>query len=491
MPIRHSAPALAFAFFFVFALAAAPEGRAEDQLLLNLEFQDTAHLAAQSAPLSQGTLLPDAGASADFPGALDLGTQGYVRVPGFRSPRGPFTVEARFRVNEYAPASTRYISDILNTATWDSGPTQGFGLRIGGGYLYAPMPREAYASDEDYRADVGWYDDGERAAASRCIGEFFMAVQGDDRNWKEVVTDRCIQRNAWVHVAGVWDGEDMRIYFDGQDATDTLRVLRPEARPQMDSVATAFAGARADGGFDSRHLDGTLDFVRVIDRALSADEIRRRHGATLPASDTLCHGTILPVYPAAGQAVTGLGEFRFRIVAEGACTHPDFKPDIKPGDTVEIEIAKDPEFQDVLVRLKVSQLSFRLEAADQAKLVGYSGAAYWRARLLPAKPALAKSAASGALVLAATPSWSLSRPFILDGKASVAARPAFPALPAARLAPMLVGGWLSVDARGASRPRIHSLDGKILPLVFTRQGARWTASLPADAAGGILFLGWE
>jgi concanavalin A-like lectin/glucanase superfamily protein len=484
MPIRHSAPALAFAL----VLAAAAEGRAEDQLLLNLDFNDTAHLAAQPAPLPQGTLLPDAGASADFPGALDLGKQGYVRVPGFRSPRGPFTVEARFRVNEYAPASTRYISDILNTATWDSGPTQGFGIRIGGGYLYAPMPRQAYASDDDYRADIAWYDDGERAAVSRCIGEFFMAMEGDDRNWKEVVTDRCIQRNAWVHVAGVWDGEDMRLYFNGQDATDTLRVLRPEARPRIDSVATAFVGARSDGGFDSRHLDGTVDFVRVIDRALSAEEIRQRHGATLPASDTLCHGAILPLYPAAGQAVTGLGEFRFRIVVEGACTRPGFDPGLKPGDTVEVEIAKDPEFQDVLVRLKVSSLAFRLENAALAKLVGYSGAAYWRARLLPARPALSKSAASGAIALAAAPAWSLSRPFILDGKAAVATRPV---LPAARLAPMLTGGRLSVDARGASRPRIHSLDGKILPLAFTREGARWTAPLSAESARGILFLGWE
>jgi hypothetical protein len=353
------------------------------------------------------------------------------------------------------------------------------------------MPREAYASDDDYRADIGWYDDGARASASRCIGEFFMAMQGDDRNWKEVVTDRCIQRNAWVHVAGVWDGEDMRIYFDGQDATDTLRVLRPEARPRLDSVVTAFAGARSGDSFDSRHLDGTLDFVRVIDRALSADEIRRRHGATLPATDTLCHGAILPVYPAAGQAVSGLGEFRFRIVVEGACTRPDFKPEIAPGDTVEIEIAKDPEFLDVLVRVKVTQLSFQLDAAALAKLVGYSGAAYWRAGLLPARAVLAKSAAAEALVPAVEPSWSLSRPFILDGKAAVAARPVLPALPAVRLAPTLAGGTLSVNARGASRPRIHSLDGKVLPLAFTRHGDRWTAPLSAEAARGILLLGWE
>lgn len=482
MPVRHSASALAFAL----VLAAAPSARAEDALLLNLDFQDTAHLAAQPAPLPSGTLQPDAGASTDFPGALSLGKQGYVRIPGFRSPRGPFTVEARFRVNQYAPLSTRYISDILNTATWDSGPTQGFGLRIGGGYLYAPMPRSAYASDEDYRSDLGWYDDSERASASRCIGEFFMAMQEDDRNWKEVVTDRCIQRNAWVHVAGVWDGESMRIYFDGQDATDTLRVLSPEARPRLDSVATAFAGARADGGYDSRHLDGILDFVRVIDRALSADEIRRRHGATLPSTDTLCHGSILPVYPAAGQAVSGLGEFRFRIVVEGACTSPDFKPEIAPGDTVEIQIAKDPEFQDVLVGVKVTELSFHLEAAALAKLAGYSGAAYWRARLLPSRAVLAKSTASAAL--APAPSWSLSRPFILDGKAATAARRV---LHAARLAPLFAGGKLSVDAHGLDRPRIHSLDGKILPLVFTRQGARWTAPLSAEAARGILLLSWD
>lgn len=473
MPIRR--------FLSVMFLAALLKGHAEVGLLLNLDFQDTAKPAAQPDPLPQGTLLPDAMVSGDFPGALDLGARGYVRIPGFQSPRGPFTVEARFRVNEYAPLSTRYISDILNTATWDSGPAQGFALRIGGGYLYAPKSREAYASDEDYQADIGWYDDSQRASVSRCIGEFLTAIKGDDRNWKEVVTDRCIQRNAWVHMVGVWDGKDMRIYFDGQEATDSLRVLQRQALPNLDSQAVAFVGARADGDYDSRHLAGTLDFVRVIDRALSADEVRLRYRTTLPASDTLCHGAILPVYPMAGQAVDGKCEFRFRLVIEGACTHPDFNPELKPGDSIEVEIAKDPEFQDVMVRLKVGELSFHIETVDLAKLGGYTGAAYWRARLLRAPTGLAKAMAIEA------PAWSLSRPFMIDGKAGVGVG----RIPIERLGPALVGGWLTVNARGASRPRIHSLDGRNLPMVFQRRGEHWTARLPASATRGVLFLSWE
>lgn len=479
--------------------AARPASAADSKELLHLDFDDKAHVTLQPAPLPLGTVVWDAGASPDFPGSLSLGDSGYIRVPGFRNPQGPFSFEARFRLNQYAPLDTRYISDIINTATWDlPGPqiNQGAGMRIGGGYLYATLPQDAYANPADYNADIGWYADDERASVSKCIGEFVIANKDAAHPWIEAVTDRCISRNTWVHMVGVWDGANAHLYLNGQYATDTLRLNGKGGTPFMAPEAIAFVGARAEGRFDSRHLDGTLDYVRIVDSAMGVAEIRSRYRQTLSQeSDTLCHGSILPEYPYSGQAVTPETEFRFRIVVDGACTQPGFKPTLLPNDSIEVEIASDFEFVNVLVRMVVKDQVFKIDPLKVLTFTDYTGAAYWRARVMhgAAAKSLAKATAEP------DADWSLARPLMLNLKKATVGLASRSRIKATSRILVLPGSVLSVPARGALVPGLWSLDGARSPIAWVRNGNSWTARLDGPQGlqslqrqrARLLVLGWE
>jgi hypothetical protein len=399
--------------------------------LLHMDFDDPAHLSRQPVPLPEGTLVGEVAPSDTFPGSAEFGPQrGLVRIQNFRSPQGPFSVEARFRIRSYGPESSRFVADILNTATWDNGPSQGFAFRIGGGYLYPPLPRSAYESEEEWLAASAEYSNIDRGRLSVCFAEFAMARQDDWRAWKEVVTDRCVERNAWTHMVAVWDGEDMRIYLNGNHASDQWRIQGKGHVPLLDSVADAFVGARTLGDWDPHHLDGQIDYVRVVDSVMSENEIHRRYNETFvpDARDSLCKGVLIPHSPAAGQVGKENATFEFKLIRHGACTDSDFVAAFAAGDSLEVEFAKDASFEDISISLVVGTIAFQLDPVNLARLSGYKGEIYWRARLIHHAPAgLAKVSA------APEEEWSPSRPMLLDLSAVSALHPG-----AAKLKPVRI-----------------------------------------------------
>jgi hypothetical protein len=445
----HRIPALALTCFAAF-LPGSPAA-AE---ILHFDFGDTAHLAAQAGSLPAGTLIgpiaPSAeSGSADFRGGL-------IKVPGFPGPQGPFSIEARFRLRRYGPESSRFIADILNTATWDTGPSQGFSFRVGGSYLYPVLPRDRYGSEAEWTSAQEAWSHIDRGRLSVCFADFVLA-RGDVQNdWKQALTDRCIALGAWTHMAAVFDGKDMRIYLDGLEATDTLRLDGAGKPARVDSVATAFVGARAEGEWDPRRFDGDIDFVKVEDRALSGEEIRVRYQDTFRPErrDSLCHGVAIPVSPEAGQACQGRIKMEIRIANHGACTDASFLAGFLAGDSVAVELAKDPAFDSIAVRSTLAKLSFELGPDDLGALAGYAGPIFWRVRLVPAAPhALAKSSAGTA------PEWSAARPMLLD----LAGTTSF-LRPSPRLIPARAGIVLS----GSGEPALFDLSGRRVPARFRR-----------------------
>jgi hypothetical protein len=87
-----------------------------------------------------------------------------------------------------------------------------------------------------------------------------------------------LDANKWYHLAGVYDGSEMRLYIDGQ--LDNSRSQ--SGAIQNTSVMTILGGTNND----SRMFDGQLDEVRVWNTARSEQEIRENMCKTLTGNES-------------------------------------------------------------------------------------------------------------------------------------------------------------------------------------------------------------
>jgi hypothetical protein len=464
--------------------------------LLHFDFNDTAHFGIQAGSLPAGTVIgpiqaSEAAGSADFRG-------GVVKLPDFPGPQGPFSIEARFRIRSYGPEDSRFVSDILNTGTWNSDPpetdgtpTQGFVFRVGGGYLYPVLPENRYASSAEWAEAQRAWSNIDRGRLSVCFADFVIARRDDPANWKEAPSDGCVQLGAWTHMAAVWDGTDMHLYLNGVEATDSLRLQGVGHPPRIDSVETAFVGGRKDRSWDPRRFDGDIDFVRMEDRALTPAEIHARYKDTFVPErrDSLCMGVAVPDYPEAGRVCQGRIKMVIKIANHGACTDARFIAGFLSGDSVEIELSKNPSFDPIEVRARFAMLSFELGADELGSLATYNGPIYWRVRLVPAVPkgTAAKLASAKTLLAkkaaadtgATAPEWSPSRPLILDMAATALSRPQ----------PRLVRAEKGLLLTGLTEPSLYDLAGHRMPARFRRlpdDAGTWRLEGMPAAAGILL-----
>lgn len=71
----------------------------------------------------------------------------------------------------------------------------------------------------------------------------------------------------WHHIAGVWDGKTIKTYIDGKESSSI-----PCAGTLETNNDPLFIGCR---GGSSRWMNGIIDEIKVYNRALTADEIKR------------------------------------------------------------------------------------------------------------------------------------------------------------------------------------------------------------------------
>ncbi|MEM1207472.1 MAG: LamG-like jellyroll fold domain-containing protein, partial [Acidobacteriota bacterium] len=76
-----------------------------------------------------------------------------------------------------------------------------------------------------------------------------------------------LQPGAWIHAAAVYDGQEMRLYLDAESAG----TLAKTGSVSTDPAVPVAIGDQPQG---SRPFDGSIDEVRIYDRALTADELR-------------------------------------------------------------------------------------------------------------------------------------------------------------------------------------------------------------------------
>jgi concanavalin A-like lectin/glucanase superfamily protein len=113
-------------------------------------------------------------------------------------------------------------------------------------------------------------------------------------------TNAPIKRDRWQHIAFTWggagDGSDFRFYVDGVLVTSTNLVSTGSNGRSSDAARDLHIGSNDSGGSG---WDGSIDEVRVYNRVLSADEIKRlynlggtMHVGVAPVSGTLAQGLV-------------------------------------------------------------------------------------------------------------------------------------------------------------------------------------------------------
>lgn len=76
-----------------------------------------------------------------------------------------------------------------------------------------------------------------------------------------------IPRWQWQHVALVRDGENVRVFLNGQ-----LEIEAKASTGALASLSQCFFGGRSD---NDSNWEGRLDEIAVFDRALSAAEVQK------------------------------------------------------------------------------------------------------------------------------------------------------------------------------------------------------------------------
>ena len=93
-----------------------------------------------------------------------------------------------------------------------------------------------------------------------------------DQSPADLVTTETFSLNTWTHIVATYDGTNRRIYFNG------VEVISDTPSGSIGtSAGSLFIGNYGSGGFS---FNGTIDEVRIYNRALSADEIKQRYLST-------------------------------------------------------------------------------------------------------------------------------------------------------------------------------------------------------------------
>ena len=93
-----------------------------------------------------------------------------------------------------------------------------------------------------------------------------FSLQDSGNNYNLTSSIGSLPRDTWTHIAGIYDGADMRIYVDGSfDAAQTI-----DTTPVTSDSLGAIGAGKQGSDF---HFDGYATDVRVYDRVLSEAEL--------------------------------------------------------------------------------------------------------------------------------------------------------------------------------------------------------------------------
>jgi|GEM_PF-3156193 len=264
---------------------------------------------------------------------FDFGKNGNIVMPSVNMPRGSFTIESRYFLNDYNESYPN-ISDIA--ASFDQGSvTKGFDFRVGGGNIYPLKLADVYSNADDWDSP-DYETKAARAAISKSVGEFSMGI-GPSGLWKEIYTNRCIERNVWTHMVATWDGKDMQLYLNGHIATDPLRVIGKNELPFINETFPLTIGAENGGSY--RHFNGRISFVKIYDEALSPENVYKKYHESNDKSK--CVKFIKIDYPRCGEVISSKSKLKFSVENEFTCDTAE-----NNNGRFKIEFCRDQYFKD-------------------------------------------------------------------------------------------------------------------------------------------------
>ena len=79
-----------------------------------------------------------------------------------------------------------------------------------------------------------------------------------------------VPAGVWTHIAGTWDGSTMRVYVNGTQVGSTARTNAMLASNTTMSIGADYRGGTTVDEF----FDGSIEDVRLYNRAVSANEIQ-------------------------------------------------------------------------------------------------------------------------------------------------------------------------------------------------------------------------
>src|SRR3990167_8037062 len=105
-----------------------------------------------------------------------------------------------------------------------------------------------------------------------------------DDTWPNVLSTGTINLNGWQHIAFTYDGSNVRFYFNG-----TLDSSPVFSTSLLTTAGQRFVLGNVNLTNTDNNFQGYLDDVRVYNRALSGDEIKRLYkiGATLKINTSI------------------------------------------------------------------------------------------------------------------------------------------------------------------------------------------------------------
>lgn len=121
-------------------------------------------------------------------------------------------------------------------------------------------------------ANAGWDTPGWGMFVFHPISDRRIGVGFRNGATTKVVSFSNTITDQWMHVAGIWDGSYIYVYQNGAQRASSTQTISPQ-------ITTSPITIGKDNG--SQYFDGSVDDVRIYNRALSAKEIKQLYDSAV------------------------------------------------------------------------------------------------------------------------------------------------------------------------------------------------------------------